>query len=145
MIWVKKADLLTVAHYLIGRLSYSQAPALAKRHKVEAKKDSASAQEVLMKKVSTYDEAVLSRLLLEISLLDSAYQRGDVSQDLLMDAAKRFRVDVEKVEKAVAAEFAAKNSKQTKAKTHRLCPTAGRPDAPPASNFSPSVNSVAPR
>jgi len=35
-------------------------------------------------------------LLLEISLLDSAYQRGDVSQDLLMDAAKRFRVDVEK-------------------------------------------------
>ena len=70
-----------------------------------------------MKKVSTYDEAGLSRLLLEISLLDSAYQRGEASQDLLMDAAKRFRVDVEKVEKAVAAEFAAKRSKQPKAKT----------------------------
>jgi hypothetical protein len=34
-----------------------------------------------------------------------------------MDAAKRFRVDVDKVEKAVAAEFAAKSSKQPKAKT----------------------------
>ena len=70
-----------------------------------------------MKTISTYDEAALSRLLLEISLLDSAYQRGDVSQDLLMDAAKRFRVDVEKIEKAVAAEFAAKRSKQPTAKT----------------------------
>ena len=70
-----------------------------------------------MKKVSTYDEATISRLLLEISLLDSAYQRGDVSQDLLMDAAKRYRVDVEKVEKAVATEFAAKRSKPLKAKT----------------------------
>ncbi len=37
---LKKADLLAVAHYLIGHLSYSQVPALAKRHKVEAKKDS---------------------------------------------------------------------------------------------------------
>jgi len=43
---LKKADLLAVAHYLIGHLSYSQVPALAKRHKVEAKKDSASAQEL---------------------------------------------------------------------------------------------------
>jgi hypothetical protein len=60
---------------------------------------------------------MLSRLLLEISLLDSAYQRGDVSQDLLMDAAKRFRVDVEKVEQSVAAEFAGKRSKPPKAKT----------------------------
>ena len=35
---LKKADLLTVADYLIGHLSYSQVPALAKRHRVEAKK-----------------------------------------------------------------------------------------------------------
>jgi hypothetical protein len=33
----------------IGHLSYSQVPALAKRHKVEAKKESASAQELLAK------------------------------------------------------------------------------------------------
>jgi hypothetical protein len=67
--------LLAVAHYLIGHLSYRQVPALAKRHKVEAKQDSASAQELLVKQVGTSDEFELCKLLLEVSLLDSAYQR----------------------------------------------------------------------
>jgi hypothetical protein len=113
---LKKPDLLTVGHYLIGHLSYSQVPALAKRHKVEAKKDSATAQELLAKQVATYDEAELCKLLLEISLLDSAYQRSTTSRDdVLMDAAKRYRVDAEKLQKAVAEELAAKREKKTKA------------------------------
>jgi ParB family transcriptional regulator, chromosome partitioning protein len=113
---LKRADLLAVAHYLIGHLSYSQVPALAKRHKVETKKDSASAQELLAKQVGTYDEAELCKLLLEISLLDSAYQRSSASRDdVLMDAAKRYRVDAEKLQKAVAEELAAKRDKKTKA------------------------------
>ena len=104
---LKKADLLTVANYLIGHLSYSQVPALAKRHKVEAKQDSASAQELLAKQVSKYDEGELYKLLLEISFLDSAYQRSTASRDdVLMDAAKRYRVDAEKLQKAVAEELA---------------------------------------
>ena len=111
---LKKADLLAVAHYLIGHLSYSQVPALAKRHKVEAKKDSASAQELLAKQVSRYEEAELCKLLLEISLLDSAYQRSTASRDdILLDAAKRYRVDTEKLQKAMAKEFAAKREKKT--------------------------------
>src|SRR5579871_2844896 len=115
---LKKADLLAVAHYLIGHLSYSQVPALAKRHKVEAKKDSASAQELLAKQVSTYDEAELCKLLLEISLLDSAYQRSTGSRnDVLMDAAKRYRVDTAKVQKAATTEFADKRDKKTKLKS----------------------------
>jgi ParB family chromosome partitioning protein len=110
---LKKADLLTVAHYLIGHLSYSQVPSLAKRHKVEAKKDSASAQELFVKQVSTYDEAEFCKLLLEISLLDSAYQRSSTSRDdILFDAAKRYRVDTEKLQKSVAKEFAAKRDKK---------------------------------
>jgi ParB family chromosome partitioning protein len=113
---LKKADLLTVAQYTIGHLSYNQVPVLAKRHKVDNSKTNKPPQEVLMKKISTYDEAALCRVLLEISLLDSAYERGNISEDLLMDAAKRYRVDVEKVEKAIAAEFAAKRGKQPKAK-----------------------------
>ena len=101
----------------IGHLSYSQVPALAKRHKIDAKKDSASAQELLAKHVSKYDEAELCKLLLEISLLDSAYQRSTASRDdVLMDAAKRYRVDIEKLQKAVAAELSAKRDKKTKAK-----------------------------
>lgn len=114
---LKQADLLAVTHYLIGHLSYSQIPALAKRHRVEAKKDSASAQELLVKQVGTYDESELCKLLLEISLLDSAYQRSTTRRDdVLMDAAKRYRVDTEKVHKAVADELVAKQDKKTKAK-----------------------------
>ena len=112
---LKKADLLAVAHYLIGHLSYSQVPALAKRHQVEPKKDSASAQELLAKQVSKYDETELCKLLLEISLLDSAYQRSNSTRDdVLMDAAKRYRVDTEKLQKAVPAELATKRDKKTK-------------------------------
>jgi ParB family chromosome partitioning protein len=110
---LKKADLLALAEYLIGHLSYSQVPALAKRHKVGAKKESASAQELLAKQVGTYDEAELCKLLLEISLLDSAYQRSTASRDdVLMDAAKRYRVDTEKLQKAVAEELSAKRDKK---------------------------------
>ncbi len=110
---LKKADLLAVAHYLIGHLSYNQVPALAKWLKVEAKKDSTSAQELLAKQVSGYDESELCKLLLEISLLDSAYQRSTASRDdILMDAAKRYRVDTEKLQKAIAKEFAAKRDQK---------------------------------
>ena len=111
---LKKADLLAVAHYLIGHLSYSQVPALAKRHKVEEKKGSADPQETLAKQVISYDESDLCRLLLEISLLDSAYQRSTASRDdVLIDAAKRYRVDTNKLQKAVAKEFTAKRDKKT--------------------------------
>jgi hypothetical protein len=67
--------------------------------------------------VGTYDDAELCKLLLEISLLDSAYQRStDSRDDILMDAAKRYRVDAEKLQKGVSAELAAKRDKKTKAK-----------------------------
>jgi hypothetical protein len=112
--------LLAVAHYLIGHLSYSQVPALAKRHKLEAKKESASGQELLAKQVSKYDDAELCKLLLEISLLDSAYQRSTTSDDVLMDAAKRYRADSEKLQKAVTKELGTKRDKKTtKAKTRQ--------------------------
>jgi len=122
---LKTADLLTVAHYLIGQLSYSQVPALAKRHKVEAKKDSSSAQELLAKQVRTYDESELCKLLLEISLLDSAYHRSTASRnDVLMETAKRYRVDTERLQKAVSAEFVAKRVKKTKSKAKARSNTA---------------------
>ena len=63
--------------------------------------------------MSGYDESELCKLLLEISLLDSAYQRSTASRDdILMDAAKRYRVDTEKLQKAIAKEFAAKRDKK---------------------------------
>jgi len=109
----KKADLLTVAHYLISRLSYNQIPTVAKRHKIEVKKDSDSGQELLAKQVGNYDETELCRVLLEISLLDSAYRRSATDgEDTLLGTAKRYRVDVEKLQKAVAAEFAAQRDRK---------------------------------
>jgi len=84
MIRVKKADLLTVAHYLIGHLSCSQVPALAKRHKVEAKINSASAQELLVKKVGAYPLPSRSR--------------GDLRRNPLGTSVwSRFRIDGLKV------------------------------------------------
>jgi len=58
---------------------------------------------------ATYDESELCKLLLEISLLDSAYQRsGKTPDDGLMDAAKRYRLDTEKASKkpAIVPKFA---------------------------------------
>jgi predicted DsbA family dithiol-disulfide isomerase len=47
-------------------------------------------------------------------LLDSAYQRSNASRhDVLLDAAKRYRVDAEKIQRAVTEEFAAKRDKKT--------------------------------
>ena len=109
---LKKADLLTVAYYLIDHLPYSQVPILAKRHKVDTERASKTPQELLAKRVGTCDEAALCGILLEISLLDSAYQRSATSDDLLMDAAKRYRGRCRKgAKKAVAAEFTAKGRK----------------------------------
>jgi ParB family chromosome partitioning protein len=113
---LKKADLLTVVHHVIGQLPYNQVPTLAKRHKVEEGKSTKTPQELLAKRVSTYDEAALCRILLEISLLDSAYMRSGASDNLLTDAAERYRVDVKKLEKAVVAEFAAKRCNEVKPK-----------------------------
>jgi hypothetical protein len=78
---LKKADLQIVAQYVVAHLSYNQLPALAKRHKVEIEKDSDSAQELLVKQISTYDEAELCKLLMEIFLLDSACQRSTANGD----------------------------------------------------------------
>jgi ParB family chromosome partitioning protein len=115
---LKKADLQIIAQYLVTHLSYNQVPALAKRHKVEVKKDSDSAQELLIKQVGSYDESELCKLLLEISLLDSAYQRASANaDDALISAAKRYRVDTERLQRAVAGEIAAKLAKTGKDKS----------------------------
>jgi hypothetical protein len=54
-------------------------------------------------------------LLLEISLLESAYRSGgEPDRDILLSTAKRYRIDTEKIHKAVAQEFAAKQKQKEK-------------------------------
>jgi ParB family chromosome partitioning protein len=112
---LKKADLLTIAQHVIASVPYNRLPLLAKRHKLEIEKSSASPIELLAKHVSRYAEGDLSRLLLEISLLESAYRNGgDVDGDVLLTTAKRYCVDSEKLQKAVTQEYAAKQKKKEK-------------------------------
>jgi hypothetical protein len=60
---------------------------------------SPQALDLLAKQVGIYDEAELCKLVLEISLLDSAYQRSTANRDDVLADAKRYRVDTEKLQK----------------------------------------------
>ena len=112
---LKKVDLLTVAQHILASVPHNRLPLIAKRHKLEIDKSSTSPVELLLKHVSRYDESGLSRLLLEISLLESVYRSGgEAHSDVLLNTAKRYRVDTEKVQKDVAQEFAAKQKKKEK-------------------------------
>jgi len=115
---MKKADLLAVAQHVLGTVPYNRIPLLAKRHKADSDKSSAASVELLQKHVSSYDESALSRLLLEISLLESAYRNGSGNDDdVLLNAARRYRIDPDKIQKAVAQEFAAKQRKKERTTT----------------------------
>jgi hypothetical protein len=94
-------------------LPNAQVQTLAKRHKVEADKSSVSVESLLAKRIASYDEAGLCRTLLEVSLLDSAYQRtGNNANDALLESAKRYRIDTAKIEKAVTQQIAAQQEKR---------------------------------
>jgi ParB family chromosome partitioning protein len=115
---LKKSDLLQVAQYVIAHLSSAQVQTLAKRHKVEADKSSASLESLLAKRIASYDEAGLCRTLLEVSLLDSAYQRGsDGPNDSLLETAKRYRIDTAKIENAIGEQLTAQQRKRQSRKT----------------------------
>jgi hypothetical protein len=91
---LKKADLLAIAEHVIHGVSHSQIPPLAKRHKIDSNSPTVSTHEALAKQAGKCDEAELSKLLLEITLLDCAYHRAGSKSDPLMGAAKRYRVDI---------------------------------------------------
>lgn len=115
---LKKADLLQVAQYVLAHLPNAQVQTLAKRHKIETDRSNPSLESLLAKRIASYDETALCRTLLEISLLDSAYQRGSNGpNDLLLESAKRYRIDTAKVEKSVAEQIAAQREKRQSRRT----------------------------
>jgi len=126
---LKRGDLLVIAQYIIRCLPFNHEARMAKRHKLDAGNGVVAAKGGLLKQASPEDETELSKLLLEISLLDSAYQcPAKDSDDPLLVMAKRYRVDVEKLQKAVTQEFAAKRAKvaakQKKSAKKTAAPTA---------------------
>jgi hypothetical protein len=126
--FIKKAPSIIVPNIMIAildRTSVLQPSPGADEAKAEVKTDSESAQELLAKLVGTHDESELCKLFLEISPLDSAYQPSTANgDDVLMDAAKSYRLSREKLQKAVAEEFAAKQDKETRVKPRTQSKTA---------------------
>jgi len=104
-----------VARHILASVPYNRLPLLAKRHKLGVEKSGASPVELLQRHISRYGESGLSPLLLEVSLLESAYRNdAECDSDVLLTTAKRYRIDAEKVQKAVAQEFAAKRKNKEK-------------------------------
>lgn len=111
---LKKADLFLVARALVSRLQFTQALQIAKRYKAAVEATNGQPDRDLLKHVARMEEADLCRFLLDLSLLESAYRVPNKdSEDILLTTAKRYRVDIERVQKEVAQKFAAKQKKET--------------------------------
>lgn len=79
---------------------------------------SAPVHDLTAKMLKQTDEAGLSKLLIEVVLLEVADQSPNGESDILTTTAKRHRVDVEKVRKAVEQELTVKRAKvESKQKT----------------------------
>jgi ParB family chromosome partitioning protein len=118
---LEKAGLALVAATLIAKLEPLCREALTRRHKlVEGKPSEVThpqVQKALAGLLRRSDESALSKLLVEIALLEAA-DRGPngasgTQVDVLMVTAKQYDVEVDKLAKTVEKEFAAKRTKQT--------------------------------
>jgi ParB family chromosome partitioning protein len=111
-----RADLALVASALLSKLEPMRKEILVRRHKlVEKTNDKVTypqVQQAIAKLLRQADEVALSKLLIEVTLLDVVDLTSQGDADVLTATAKRLRVDVVKVRKAVVDEFAAKRAKQ---------------------------------
>ena len=111
-----RSDLALVAAILANKLEPLRREALARRHKMlegaASEITQPQIQQALAKLLRQSDEAGLSKLLVEIVLLDSVDHAPESGDDPLAITAKRHRVEMDKLTKAVEREFAAKCAKQ---------------------------------
>jgi hypothetical protein len=115
---LSKPDLILVATALLERLIPEYAHSLAIRHNLIASEEqarSANDTQLLKQHLKTLEETSLSRFLIEVSLIDSA-TNPYVEDELLDAAAKRYRINAEKIAESVAAEYAAKQKKREQRK-----------------------------
>jgi ParB family transcriptional regulator, chromosome partitioning protein len=111
-----RADLALVASALLNKLEPLRREVLARRHKLIEKTDYKvtypQVQQAIAKLLRQADEVALSKLLIEVTLLELVDHPSQGDADLLDATAKRHLVDVVKVRHAVEQEFAAKRAKQ---------------------------------
>jgi ParB family chromosome partitioning protein len=111
-----RADLALVASALLNKLDPIRKEILVRRHKLIEKTNEKvtypQVQQAIAKLLRQADEAALSKLLIEVTLLEVVDQTSQGDADVLTATVKRLRVDVVKVHKAVEEEFAVKRAKQ---------------------------------
>ncbi len=112
-----RADLALVASALLNKLEPLRRELLARRHKlVEGTASEVThpqVQQAIARLLRQPDEGALSKLLIEVVLLECTDRAPTSDPDVLIATAKRHRVDVDKVRKAVEQEFSAKRAKQS--------------------------------
>ncbi len=118
---LSRADLGFLATVLVNKLEPMRRERLARRHKlVEGTASEVTypqVQQAIAKLLKQSDEAELCKLLVEIALLETVDHAPKSEPDMLMEAAKRHRLDADKLRKTVEQEFAAKRAKlETKEK-----------------------------
>src|ERR1019366_6212506 len=111
-----RADLALVASALLNKLEPLRKELLARRHKlVEGTASEVThpqVQQAIARMLRQSDEGALSKLLIEVVLMESADWAPTNEPDVLNATAKRHRVDTDKVRKAVEQEFTAKRAKR---------------------------------
>ena len=109
-----KADLELVAREYLNRVPQEYRTVLAQRHSPAPVKGKSPKQPVeIGSALKNLDEAGYCRLLVEMSLLEAAYNSYSRDGAERLDAvAKRYRVNVQKIAESVAAEFAARRKKR---------------------------------
>ena len=115
---LSKLDLALIATASLNRLSHEYVECLAVRHKLLAGEKTSGAtnySQMVADHLKSFDETGLSRLLIEISLVEAATNTySGTAVEPLEAAAKRYRVNTEKIGESVVAEFAAKQRKRDK-------------------------------
>ncbi len=110
-----RGDLALIANIMLEKTEPLRHEALARRHKmVEGQTNEVTYPQVqkgLARLLRQLDENGLSKLIVEIVLLESVEPIPQEQTDALIATAKRHRVDIAKVRKAVEAEFAARQAK----------------------------------
>ncbi len=101
-----KRDLLFILERLLSVTDESRIEMLARQHGIRQKRDDGGIKKALAAFLRRADEGVLSRALVESSILMAA-SRGNPST-ILKDAATAYKVDTDAITAKVKQEFAAK-------------------------------------
>ena len=101
-----KRDLLFVLEKLVSTLDEPRIETLARQHGIRQKRDEGGITKTLLAFVRRADEATLSRLIVEATILLAASRHNGTN--VLKDAAALYKVDTEGIGQKVRQEFAAK-------------------------------------